>query len=118
MINDLRFTTAILADDSSVISVADTRFISALQRRAGEFGIELSPDTVLGLGGYYALLSRWNDRLHLVAPCEPEEFATRHILESLLLLRFFTAGASFVDVDRKSTRLNSSHVSESRMPSS
>jgi len=58
----------------------------------------LSPDTVLALAGYYALLSRWNDRLHLVAPCEPEEFATRHALESLLLLRFFTAGASFVDV--------------------
>ena len=27
-------------------------------------------------------------------------------------------GAHFVDLDRKSTRLNSSHVSESRMPSS
>jgi 16S rRNA (guanine527-N7)-methyltransferase len=78
--------------------VANTTFISALQRHAGEFGIELSPETVLALSDYYALLSRWNDRLHLVAPCEPEEFATRHTLESLLLLRFFTAGASFVDV--------------------
>jgi len=73
-------------------------FTNALQQQAREFGIELSPATVLALGGYYALLSRWNDRLHLVAPCEPEEFATRHALESLLLLRFFTAGASFVDV--------------------
>ncbi len=73
-------------------------FTNALQQQAREFGIELSPATVLALGGYYALLSRWNDRLHLVAPCEPEEFATRHILESLLLLRFLPAGASFVDV--------------------
>ena len=28
------------------------------------------------------------------------------------------AGRTFITVDRKSTRLNSSHVSESRMPSS
>jgi 16S rRNA (guanine527-N7)-methyltransferase len=100
-INDLRFTTAILADDlslKSVQSVADTRFTNALLQRAGEFGIELSADTIPALGEYYALLSHWNDRLHLVAPCEPEEFVTRHVLESLLLLRFLPSGTSFVDV--------------------
>jgi 16S rRNA (guanine(527)-N(7))-methyltransferase GidB len=78
--------------------VADIRFTSALQERAGEFGIELSKDTIHALGDYYALLSRWNDRLHLVAPCEPEEFATRHVLESLSLLRFLPADTLFVDV--------------------
>jgi len=97
-INDLRFTTTILADDSSCSSVADTRFTNALQQRAGEFGIELSADATSALDEYYALLSHWNDRLHLVAPCEPEEFATRHVLESLLLLRFLPGDSSFVDV--------------------
>jgi 16S rRNA (guanine527-N7)-methyltransferase len=34
----------------------------------------------------------------LVAPCSPEEFATRHILESLLLLRHLPRDAHVVDV--------------------
>ena len=80
--------------------VTDThiRFTSALQRIAGQFGIDLSTETIAALGEYYALLSHWNERLHLVAPCEPEEFARRHVLESLLLLSFLPSGASFVDV--------------------
>jgi 16S rRNA (guanine527-N7)-methyltransferase len=41
---------------------------------------------------------RWNDRLHLVAPCEPEEFAIRHVLESLLLLKHLPQGAKIADV--------------------
>jgi len=50
------------------------------------------------LSEYYALMSHWNERLHLVAPCEPEELATRHVLESLLLLKFLPPNATFVDV--------------------
>ena len=84
----------------SLTSVPDTitRFKTELQLRAPQFGLELSAAAITAFGGYYALLSHWNDHLHLVAPCEPEEFATRHILESLLLLRFLPAGASFADV--------------------
>jgi 16S rRNA (guanine527-N7)-methyltransferase len=78
--------------------VADIRFTNAVKESAEKFGIELSTDTVRALGDYYSLLSRWNDRLHLVAPCEPEEFATRHVLECLMLLRFLPSGSSFVDV--------------------
>jgi 16S rRNA (guanine527-N7)-methyltransferase len=63
-----------------------------------DYGIELSTERVQALVNYYALLTRWNERLHLVAPCEPEEFATRHVLESLLLLRFIPTGASVVDI--------------------
>src|SRR6185503_1302916 len=47
---------------------------------------------------YYDLLLRWNPRLHLVAPCGPDEFATRHILESLLLLPYLESNARVVDV--------------------
>jgi len=74
------------------------RLKTTLENQAGSYTIQLSAETIARLVDYYALLSRWNDRLHLVAPCEPEEFATRHLLESLLLLRFLPAGASFVDV--------------------
>ncbi|HEY0080014.1 MAG TPA: RsmG family class I SAM-dependent methyltransferase [Pyrinomonadaceae bacterium] len=74
------------------------RFVNALVENAGEFGVELGDEEAARLGDYYELTMRWNARLHLVAPCSPEEFATRHVLESLLALRFIDAGASLVDV--------------------
>ena len=70
----------------------------ALQSNEAAFNLELSEHTLTQLGEYYSLLTRWNDRLHLVAPCEPEEFAVRHVLESLLLLRYLPANATVADV--------------------
>jgi len=64
----------------------------------GEFDLDLPAATVKRLGEYYSLLTRWNDRLHLVAPCSPEEFATRHVLESLLLLKHLPDGAKIADI--------------------
>ncbi|HEY6802826.1 MAG TPA: 16S rRNA (guanine(527)-N(7))-methyltransferase RsmG [Pyrinomonadaceae bacterium] len=77
---------------------ATEKLKNALSRKMREYAIDLSSETIEQLSVYYTLLTRWNDRLHLVAPCSPEEFAQRHILESLVLLRFFSAGASVVDV--------------------
>lgn len=74
------------------------RFKQTLAIRMRDYGIELSSEALQGLVDYYALLNRWNERLHLVAPCEPEEFATRHILESLLLLRFLPQDATVADI--------------------
>jgi len=71
---------------------------SALSKLMREFAVDLSTQTIEQLSSYYSLLTRWNDRLHLVAPCSPEEFAQRHILESLVLLRFFAADAVVADV--------------------
>jgi 16S rRNA (guanine527-N7)-methyltransferase len=65
---------------------------------APDFGVELSADAVAGLSRYYQLLLKWNDRLHLVAPCAPEEFAVRHVLESLLVLRHIGTATHLVDV--------------------
>jgi 16S rRNA (guanine527-N7)-methyltransferase len=73
-------------------------FEEALAEHAGAFGVRLSAEERARLGEYFALVSAWNGRLHLVAPCPPEEFATRHVLESLLALPFIGAGASVVDV--------------------
>ena len=74
------------------------RFGWALVDNAGDFGVQLKDIDVQRLSNYYELLLKWNDRLHLVAPCSPEEFATRHVLESLLLLRHLTSNARVVDV--------------------
>ena len=64
----------------------------------GSFNLDLPAETISRLGEYYSLLTRWNDRLHLVAPCSPEEFAVRHVLESLLLLQHLPPGARVVDI--------------------
>lgn len=73
-------------------------FDKALAEHAADFGVALDEAAHARLGVYFELVSAWNPRLHLVAPCPPEEFATRHALESLLALRFMRAGASFIDV--------------------
>lgn len=62
------------------------------------YEVELGAETLAQLRSYYSLLIRWNERLHLVAPCPPEEFATRHVLESLLLLKHLPAHAKIADI--------------------
>lgn len=64
----------------------------------GSFNLNLPAETVTQLGKYYSLLTRWNERLHLVAPCTPEEFAVRHVLESLLLLKHLPPNARVADI--------------------
>jgi 16S rRNA (guanine527-N7)-methyltransferase len=73
-------------------------FREALRRHAPDFGIQLKESDIERLGGYYRLLLKWNPRLHLVGPCSPEEFATRHVLESLLLLPHLSQAARVTDV--------------------
>jgi len=73
-------------------------FGQALRDNAAEFGIRLGADDVKRLSTYYELLLKWNDRLHLVAPCPPEEFATRHVLEPLMLLHHLPQNARVIDV--------------------
>lgn len=75
-----------------------TRFSQALNDHAGEFAVRLRDEDIERLSNYYALLLKWNSRVHLVAPCSPEQFAIRHILESLLLLRHLPRNARVADV--------------------
>ena len=74
------------------------RFEKTLVANMQTFGVELTAEALARLGTYYSLLIRWNDRLHLVAPCSPEEFATRHVLESLMLLEHLPHGAKIADI--------------------
>src|SRR5258707_5274888 len=74
------------------------RFSEALRQRSNGFGVNLDHEDVERLCSYYELLLKWNSKLHLVAPCSPEEFATRHILESLFLLPHLPRNARVVDI--------------------
>lgn len=74
------------------------RFESALRSNMLVYEVELGAETIARLRDYYSLLIRWNERLHLVAPCSPEEFATRHVLESLLLLKHLPPDAKIADI--------------------
>lgn len=74
------------------------QFVAALQRHAPDFGVELADEHIGKLQDYYSLLLKWNARLHLVAPCSPEEFATRHVLESLILLKHLPANTTVADI--------------------
>lgn len=73
-------------------------FIGALDKHAAAFGARLGGDARERLADYFELVGRWNARLHLVAPCPPEEFAVRHVLESLVAVRHMGEGARLADI--------------------
>ena len=73
-------------------------FVSAIRSNRASFEIDLADDVIERLADYYDLVQMHNPILHLVGPCSPEEFATRHILECLTMLRFLPQGARFADV--------------------
>jgi 16S rRNA (guanine527-N7)-methyltransferase len=75
-----------------------TLFQDSLREAMSIYDVDLSSTKLEHLGAYYELLLRWNERLHLVAPCSPEEFATRHVLESLTLTKHFTEDAIIIDI--------------------
>lgn len=74
------------------------KFVAALVENQADFRVDLNEEKHLTLGVYFELVQTWNKRLHLVAPCSPEEFAVRHILESLVLLEHLPENAKLVDL--------------------
>lgn len=74
------------------------QFRRALVLNSAEFGVALQSEHIERLISYYELLLKWNQKLHLVAPCSPQEFAVRHILESLTLLKHLPTNARVADV--------------------
>lgn len=73
-------------------------FREALEGNAPAYNVSIFSDALEQLTSYYAFLNEWNSRLHLVAPTSAREFATRHILESLLLLEHLPNGARVADI--------------------
>ncbi|MEP6742886.1 MAG: RsmG family class I SAM-dependent methyltransferase [bacterium] len=81
-----------------VVESQVVEFTKALQAHAATYQVALTDGTIQGLGEYYALLTAWNTHLHLVAFASAQEFATRHVLESLLLLKYLPQGARIADL--------------------
>lgn len=75
-----------------------TEFIAAIKANQAAFDLVLADDAIERLADYYELILEHNPILHLVGPCSPEEFAIRHILESLTLLEYLPPGVKFADV--------------------
>lgn len=73
-------------------------FIGTLETHAARYGVALDETLRARLRDYYEHLLKWNGRLHLVAPCSPAEFATRHVLESLMACAYLPEGARVCDV--------------------
>lgn len=73
-------------------------FIKAIRKYQPVFNLTLSETNILALTEYDELVQKHNEILHLVAPCSPEEFAVRHVLESLTVLAFLPENSSFADV--------------------
>jgi 16S rRNA (guanine527-N7)-methyltransferase len=73
-------------------------FRSALGAYSDQYDLVPGESEIARLCDYYRLLLAWNPRLHLVAPCSPAEFATRHVMESLLLLPHLGQKARLADI--------------------
>jgi 16S rRNA (guanine527-N7)-methyltransferase len=80
------------------VFVMSKEFVESIKYHQSEFGLNLSEEKISLLDEYYQLIQEHNEILHLVAPCSAEEFATRHILESLTLLEYLPKNAKFADV--------------------
>ena len=75
-----------------------SELITAIKAHQDAFGLELSEGVLAGLERFHAIVQENNPMLHLVGPSSAEEFAVRHVLESLTMLEFLPEGASFADV--------------------
>jgi len=73
-------------------------FISALKTRQSAFGFDLPEEAITRLADYYDLIQEHNPILHLVGPMSAEEFAIRHVLESLTLIDHLPHNARVVDI--------------------
>lgn len=73
-------------------------FISALRTHQSAFGLDLPEEAIGRLANFYDLVQEHNPILHLTAPISADEFAMRHVLESLTLLDHMPFNAKFVDV--------------------
>jgi 16S rRNA (guanine527-N7)-methyltransferase len=70
----------------------------AIKKHQTVFGLDLTDEKIAELGAFYDLVMKHNELLHLVGPCDAEEFAVRHILESLYALRFLPENTVFADI--------------------
>lgn len=75
-----------------------TEFTSALLAEQSAFGLLLDDEQITRLEVFHSLILEHNPILHLVGPCSDTEFAVRHILESLTLLKHLPMEATVTDI--------------------
>ncbi len=73
-------------------------FIDSIKAHQSAFEIDLDYAQIEKLTDFYELILQNNEFLHLVGPGTPEDFAIRHILESLTLLAHLPIKAKFADI--------------------
>lgn len=81
-----------------LLKIMPNEFIEAITNNQSTYSLNLSDEKITLLNNYYELIQEHNDLLHLVAPCDTEEFAMRHILESLTMLAFLPQKTRFADI--------------------
>lgn len=69
-----------------------------IEKHQATYGVGLDRTALDALNLFWELVRSGNELLHLVAPCSTEEFAVRHVLESLTLLDHLPRNARFADV--------------------
>ena len=74
------------------------QFIKALKTRQNSFSMSLTDVQIERLANYYDLVREQNEFLNLIAPTTGEEFAVRHVLESLTLLEYLPRETTIADV--------------------
>jgi 16S rRNA (guanine(527)-N(7))-methyltransferase RsmG len=75
-----------------------SELVSSIRSHQAVFGLDLTDIQIGRLADYHELVLEHNPLLHLVGPCSTEEFAIRHILESLATLDYLPERARFADV--------------------
>lgn len=73
-------------------------FIKAIKTHQKAFELNFTDEKIHLLAAYYDFIQKHNEILHLVAPCSAEEFAIKHILESVTVLDFLPINSRFVDI--------------------
>ena len=73
-------------------------FTAAIGSHQAAFGLDLTSVIIERLADHFDLVTEHNPLLHLTGPSTPEEFAVRHVLESLTLLEFLREGSRFADI--------------------
>lgn len=75
-----------------------SEFELSIKSNQAAFGLDLADEQIERLACFYDLIQQHNEFLHLVGPMSAEEFAIRHILESLTLLEYLPKNTRFADV--------------------
>jgi 16S rRNA (guanine(527)-N(7))-methyltransferase RsmG len=81
-----------------MVGATSETFEKTIMENAAAFGLEIGSAAVELLGRYRSEVAEANGLLHLVSPKTLDDFAQRHVLESLALLKHLPHGSSLIDV--------------------